>query len=275
MGIMKIALLAASALGSAQMNEDLAKVSSMLSNILDTETATGPFRDEITEWIETAKAAKEARRFLSTAQVKAVLADGKTLQLQSFIRLTEGGVTDTIQQRGKVSDDERYINYGCYCGGGGVGEPVDEIDSLCRNLFFGYQCLKKDHDECDSTRSYEWRVDETGQPKCVSDVGTCEGDVCRLDIGFSNQLYKLKKSWKAPYHANNGFNRLESCKSTDTRTHSSGSISDKTEQSENEGNGAVTVSKTSCCGVGLDRHMFRIDHLECCMDGSTKQIGMC
>ena len=48
----------------------------------------------------------------------------------------------------------------------GTGEPVDEIDSLCRGLYFGYQCLKKDHQNCESTRSYDWSIDKNGRPKC-------------------------------------------------------------------------------------------------------------
>ena len=75
-----------------------------------------------------------------------------------------------------VRGDKRYIDYGCYCtpteahrsdgNWFGTGEPVDEIDKLCRGLFFGYQCLKKDHKECDSTRAYEWTLEDSGAPKC-------------------------------------------------------------------------------------------------------------
>ena len=49
----------------------------------------------------------------------------------------------------------------------GKGEPVDDIDFACRHLFWGYKCLTKDYGEnCDSSKSYNWAVDNAGGVKC-------------------------------------------------------------------------------------------------------------
>ena len=101
--------------------------------------------------------------------------------------------------------------------------------------------------------------------------GTCEGDLCRLDISFSDQLYKLKKTWKSQFHAANGFDRSEICKTSNPRI-SSGSISDEDDTRNRKESGD---SVTQCCGSGLERHIFRSDRMECCKDGLSKPIGTC
>jgi len=56
---------------------------------------------------------------LSNAQIKAVLSDGKTLQIQSFLSLNPetgtSGLASFERGGGNVRGDEKYINYGCYC----------------------------------------------------------------------------------------------------------------------------------------------------------------
>ena len=51
-----------------------------------------------------------------------------------------------------------------------TGEPVDEIDSLCRDLMNAYTCLNKDHIKCNPRTPYQWKLGKTGRPIC----GTCE-----------------------------------------------------------------------------------------------------
>mgnify|MGYP006944991217 CR=1 FL=1 len=103
--------------------------------------------------------------------------------------------------------------------------------------------------------------------------GSCEGDLCRLDISFSDRLYKMKKTWKSEYHAHNGFDRSESCKASVSRTGSNGE-SEKTGSGTGSGTGNGE-SLTKCCGNGLGRHIYRSDRMECCKDGTSKPIGSC
>ena len=61
----------------------------------------------------------------------------------------------------KVEEGMKFVDYGCYCTPSGqkngeMGEPVDEIDALCRDLFMAYKCLKNDHLGCAADTKYQW-----------------------------------------------------------------------------------------------------------------------
>ena len=84
---------------------------------------------------------------------------------------------DDLDARGSsVRGEERYRNYGCYCtptmesmksnAWVGTGEPVDEIDTICMQLFKSYQCLKRDFDGCTPDTEYEWVTDTKGRATC-------------------------------------------------------------------------------------------------------------
>jgi hypothetical protein len=49
----------------------------------------------------------------------------------------------------------------------GKGTPVDQIDEYCKNLWYGYTCLKQDFGQnCESTRTYNWVVNSKKKPVC-------------------------------------------------------------------------------------------------------------
>lgn len=49
----------------------------------------------------------------------------------------------------------------------GSGKPVDEIDTLCRGLFWGLKCLNWEYDgKCSSNTPYKWSSDDYGNLKC-------------------------------------------------------------------------------------------------------------
>ena len=35
----------------------------------------------------------------------------------------------------------RYTDYGCYCGRGGSGDPIDNIDKLAKKIFINFHFI--------------------------------------------------------------------------------------------------------------------------------------
>ncbi|VDD95758.1 unnamed protein product [Enterobius vermicularis] len=77
-----------------------------------------------------------------------------------------------------------YNNYGCWCGVGGSGEPVDGIDRCCMH-----------HDECydmavnkklcrnvpfEYIRDYSWQC-VNGEPVCKENMNECQAALCKCD----------------------------------------------------------------------------------------------
>lgn len=196
-----------------------------------------------------------------------------------------------LKQAVTVPEEEKFMNYGCYCtpsgaGGNERGEPVDQIDALCRQLYNAYHCLKKDYEQCDPKVPYNWEISDEGKPVCSDNVGTCSGDVCRLDMSFTSQLVGMDHTWAGEFHALNGFDREKSCEQGSVKKSKNISSNDARVlledisgvQMNDIGGDAmmeINLSKTACCGEGMKRHLFRLDHLECCADGSTRQFGTC
>ena len=74
-------------------------------------------------------------------------------------------------QSSKIPQSLKFVNYGCYCTPDGSknsegGEPVDEIDQLCQQLYHAYKCLSVDYGKCPPTTLYEWKIKNNGEPAC-------------------------------------------------------------------------------------------------------------
>ncbi|XP_068708644.1 basic phospholipase A2 homolog 1-like [Montipora foliosa] len=75
-----------------------------------------------------------------------------------------------------------YVDYGCYCGYGGGGEPVDETDICCKTHDECYEAVNK-ADLCFFESAIYWKSYKRDNTctGCADPEGTCERAICECD----------------------------------------------------------------------------------------------
>lgn len=85
-----------------------------------------------------------------------------------------------------------YVNYGCYCGFRGLGDPIDELDQCCYEHDLCYREARK-LDKCSPELiQYEYSLADK-EPYCLADNNECKYKTCECDriaaICFSQKKY--------------------------------------------------------------------------------------
>lgn len=182
-------------------------------------------------------------------------------------------------------DDAKALikNYGCFCYPLGRkmvgptlnfnGDPLDELDQLCKNMYRAQKCITIDAEdgeykrECETSQGFAWYVDGTGAVQCgnIDDTAkdrerkACKYTMCEIELDFAHKVASL---FSNGYSRNDDFFRMEETKylSTCARTDNNGSNGQQQE--------------LACCGKGLDRRIFNNLVSDCCND-VVESIGTC
>lgn len=134
---------------------------------------------------------------------------------------------------------------------------------------------------CDGTTPYKVTNRAAGI-KCQNDEGSCKRGTCECDAAFIDELarkfsllwcYKklflvVLDSYNPDFHIDNGFDRVANCQVRPAR-----GGDDKVDRAIS--GAEKDKHPTKCCGVGLERVVFKINRFECCSDGTVREIGEC
>lgn len=86
-----------------------------------------------------------------------------------------------------------FVGYGCYCGLGGDGTAVDDIDVCCKRHDECYGTKK-----CDAIHNPKWTTYEitNKQDHCKDHTG-CKRETCECDLSLAKCLHLHQNSYTA------------------------------------------------------------------------------
>lgn len=246
---------------------------------------------------------------------------------QDYLEDTGANTTTSLNQLQSINAQFPVLNYGCYCfiredttipvaervpelAGplpGFGGQPVDELDKLCRDLYLYQKCIQIDNlndrynSPCELNDAYVYITESatgTGEVACTEEdykpdtwdftnsrqnVADCTVDLCRGDTSFAKKVVDLYNSGtfrRTPsYFSMVQKGTYEStCQKHSGTSGSTGGSSGSGSSSTSSG-GSSVESHTECCGIGLDRRPFASGHRECCAEDTDAPFitafGMC
>lgn len=170
--------------------------------------------------------------------------------------------------------------YGCYCyvqdqnavgpAFSYNGEPLDELDALCKKLYRAQKCIDLDatagnwNKNCDIMDSFKIYEDGNGGLTCEepqgqdnTDRADCKLHMCYLELDFTGKIADL---------FNSGWDYQESMKGWSASDYQANCV----KQPSNTGSN----TELSCCGEGLERKTFNTMVNQCCNEEVTS-IGSC
>ncbi|XP_061761281.1 phospholipase A2-like isoform X6 [Nerophis ophidion] len=118
----------------------------------------------------------------------AVSAAGSSLERTKRGVLELGGIIKCTTQ----SPAFAYLWYGCYCGLGGHGNPVDETDECCHQHDCCYNRAEKEGCKPKTDR-YKWTC-EDNMAICDALTDQCEKILCKCDREFGDCLKNARYS---------------------------------------------------------------------------------
>lgn len=172
-------------------------------------------------------------------------------------------------------------NYGCYCyplmsqkAGPAFnynGDPVDELDDLCKKLYRAQKCIEIDsseglyENECSIDQGFGFYQDDNGEIVCGAEENQSEKDgkyacrvnMCELEKDFAGKVQALMNSG---YTQNNSYKNMDEADYQNTCV--------KTP------NGSGADVELSCCGVGIQRRTYNTITSTCC-DNRVESLGAC
>ncbi|XP_057291709.1 basic phospholipase A2 nigroxin B-like [Hydractinia symbiolongicarpus] len=84
-----------------------------------------------------------------------------------------------------------YDNYGCWCGSGGSGKPVDATDRCCQRHDFCYDRILQKNECSPYLHQYEH-----SNGTCYDPAGTCPYNTCECDRKLAMCLSKSPYEWR-------------------------------------------------------------------------------